>query len=438
MSDERYDAVVIGAGIAGITAARDLTDRGRSVVVLEAGDRTGGRTYNRPFAGLDLTVDLGGSWINRSLQPHMRRETQRYAISVTEDPSITGASFYTGGRRRLMPVPADEISDLERALAFLRDASRRVDTDRPLSEQPITDFDVTPDEFFTGLELPELTRELLYGMISCYSGAPCTEMSMLHIVAQVAAYGHATTGFVTALTERFVGGGAALLHAMIDRSRLEVRLGHTVARIAQDSDGVTVSTVDGQHVDARVCVLATPTNVIRHIDIVPGLDAEKQKVLAHNHVSRATKACILVRNLGGRPFATGTGTFQMISHAYQVDDERDILYAFGCKGGDDDIDLNDRAAVRAAVHQYYPDTEVLAVDHHDWNADPLFDGTYRVDRAHEALTSLAVLNRPEDRIVLAGTDVDDSVWRTWMEGALNSAIFAAGHADARLATITSD
>ena len=94
--------------------------------------------------------------------------------------------------------------------------------------------------------------------------------------------------------------------------------------------------------------------------------------------------------------------------------------------------------MQTAVRQYYPDVEVLAVDHHDWNADPLFDGTYRVDRAHEALTSLAVLNRPEDRIVLAGTDVDDSVWRTWMEGALNSAMFAADHADARLADITSD
>jgi monoamine oxidase len=313
-----------------------------------------------------------------------------------------------------------------------------VATNRPLSEQPIRDIDVTPDEFFAGLELPDLTRELLYGMISCYAGAPCSEMSMLHIVAQVAAYGHSTTGFVTALSERFVGGSVSLLDAMIDRSRLEVRLEHTVARIAQDSDGITVSTVDGQHVDARVCILATPTNVMRHIDIVPGLDPAKQRVLAHNHVSRATKPSILVRNLGGRPFALGTGTFQMISHAYQVDDDRDILYAFGCEGGDNDIDLNDRAAVQTAVRQYYPDVEVLAVDHHDWNADPLFDGTYRVDRAHEGLDSLAVLNRPEDRIVLAGTDVDDSVWRTWMEGALNSARFAADYADARLADITSD
>ncbi len=54
MSNERYDAVVIGAGIAGITVARNLSDRGRSVVVLEAADRIGGRTFNRPFSGLDV------------------------------------------------------------------------------------------------------------------------------------------------------------------------------------------------------------------------------------------------------------------------------------------------------------------------------------------------------------------------------------------------
>lgn len=432
MANERYDAVVIGAGIAGITVARNLSDRGQSVVVLEAADRIGGRTFNRPFTGLDVNVDLGGSWFNRSLQPHMKRETQRYGLTVKEDLPVTGAAFYTGGQRRLMPVPADEIGDLERALAHLRDASRRIAANRPLSEQPIRDFDVTPDEFFAGLDLPDLTRELIYGMISCYSGAPCAEVSMLHIIAQVAAYGHSTYGFVGALTERFVGGAASLLNAMIDRSRLEVRLGHRVARIEQNSDGVTAATDDGQRVDARVCVLAAPTNVLRHIDIVPGLSPEKQKVLAHNHLSRATKPSVLVRNLPGRPFALGTGTLQMIGYAYEAGDDRHILYGFGCEG-EGNLDLNDPEQVQAAIRQYFPDVEVIAVDHYDWNADPLFDGTYRVDRAGESLDTLRVLNQPEDRIVLAGTDVDDSVWRTWMEGALNSAVFATDYADARLA-----
>ena len=83
MSEIVYDTVVVGAGFAGICAARNLTDQGRSVIVLEAGDRTGGRTYARPFAGREhLTAELGGSWINRDLQPWMRAEVALSLIHI--------------------------------------------------------------------------------------------------------------------------------------------------------------------------------------------------------------------------------------------------------------------------------------------------------------------------------------------------------------------
>jgi phytoene dehydrogenase-like protein len=121
------DTVVVGAGFAGITAARDLADRGRSVVVLEAGSRIGGRTYARPFAGReDLTAELGGSWVNRRLQPGIRREIERYGITLTEDPTPENAAFITDGVLRSFPVPADE----RRSRARLGAAARCVEADR--------------------------------------------------------------------------------------------------------------------------------------------------------------------------------------------------------------------------------------------------------------------------------------------------------------------
>jgi monoamine oxidase len=57
-----HEVVVVGANFGGIVAARDLTDRGHPVVVLEGGSRIGGPTYARPFTGQErLTVELGGS-----------------------------------------------------------------------------------------------------------------------------------------------------------------------------------------------------------------------------------------------------------------------------------------------------------------------------------------------------------------------------------------
>jgi monoamine oxidase len=56
------DAVVIGGGFAGLIAARELGRRGRSVTVLEARERLGGRTWVAPFAGVD--VELGGTFVH--------------------------------------------------------------------------------------------------------------------------------------------------------------------------------------------------------------------------------------------------------------------------------------------------------------------------------------------------------------------------------------
>ena len=53
---EVYDVVVIGAGFAGLVAARDLIEAGRNVVVLEARNRPGGRTYSDTFPGTDVVV----------------------------------------------------------------------------------------------------------------------------------------------------------------------------------------------------------------------------------------------------------------------------------------------------------------------------------------------------------------------------------------------
>lgn len=427
MPDDTYDTVVIGAGTAGTRAARELTDRGLRVVLLEAADRVGGRTMARPFSGypgVDVIVDYGGSWINRSIQPFMRREIARYAIPVKDDQPATNAAFFTGGQRRLLPVPTEELGDLERALHLVRDASKRIMPNQPLSTQPIRDLDVTPDVFFAGLDLPPATRDLVLSMIGAYSGASGHNVSMLSIIAQVTNYGYSPIGFVNALTERFVGGVDGLLRAMIEGSRLEVRLQHKVSHVTQTDDTVTVRTEGGVTVDARSCVVAVPTNVIRHIEFTPGLSPAKQAGTATNHLSRATKTIMLVSDLHDRPFALGTGSFQMIAHAYDLGDGRHILYGFGGQQVGD-LDPYDRDSVERALHQYLPHVEVLAVDAYDWNADPLFDGTYRVDPAGESYDFLRAMSQPEGAIVFAGTDVDDSGWRTWMEGSFNSAQYAA-------------
>jgi len=419
-----YDAVVIGAGFAGITAARDLVDRGCSVVVLEASSRTGGRTFARPFAGHEeITAELGGSWVSRKLQPDVRREIDRYGVALSEDVMPEHAAFLTGGKLRAFPVPPQELADLERALGHLRDASKRIAPSQRLSTQPIGDLDVSVEQFIAPLGLGPATRDLFLATVAWYAGASPAEVSVFGTVAQTAGFGHSPYGFFGALTERFVGGAGRLLDRMISESRLEVRLEHHVVAVGQTENEVKVQTADGVTVRARSCVVAVPTNVMRHIAFKPSLSDTKTRLLSHNHLGRAYKPSLLVRNVPRRPFALGLGRLQSLCFGYEYDDGTCLLMGFGDENSvGQPLDLNE---VGAAVREYFPEAEVLAVDAHDWNADPLFDGTYRIDRPGEALEFIRVMNQPEGRIVFAGTDLADSVWRIWIEGAVNS-----GHAAA--------
>ena len=75
------DVVVIGGGFAGITAARDLKHRGLNVLLLEARDRLGGRTWFKEVNGFH--VELGGTWIHWT-QPFVWAEKERYGLEVQE------------------------------------------------------------------------------------------------------------------------------------------------------------------------------------------------------------------------------------------------------------------------------------------------------------------------------------------------------------------
>ena len=60
----RYDAVIVGAGLAGLSAAKELRHLNRSVLILEANDRIGGRGYVAPIGSDNTPIDYGGAWIH--------------------------------------------------------------------------------------------------------------------------------------------------------------------------------------------------------------------------------------------------------------------------------------------------------------------------------------------------------------------------------------
>lgn len=95
MSHDELDVIVVGAGLAGLTAARELGKAGHRVLVLEGRDRPGGRTFTSELA--DTEVELGGAFIHW-FQPHIFAELTRYGLTFEVPPEPTRWSYLTQGR----------------------------------------------------------------------------------------------------------------------------------------------------------------------------------------------------------------------------------------------------------------------------------------------------------------------------------------------------
>ena len=114
----------------------------------------------------------------------------------------------------------------------------------------------------------------------------------------------------------------------------------------------------------------------------------------------------------------------MVVVVIELGDNQYLLIGSGTEGIHP-LDPLSRNDAERALRRYFPEARVLECDGHDWNADPLFDGAWRADHPGTAYDFPRIMSTPEGRLFFAGADLDTSVWRIWMEGALNSGHEAA-------------
>ncbi len=273
----RTDVVIVGAGLAGLSAARRLIGAGRSVTVLEARDRVGGRTEGGLLAG--APVELGGTWLGEG-------HTQMYALvkdlGLATFPTWNDAGrllLDLGGKQsplastkgatpKLNPIA---LADLAQGLARFGRLARSVDPARPWAHPKAHELDGQTYESWVRRNLRTPTGRSYFRVLAeaIYS-ADGMDMSLLHTLFYTASNGDLETLSATdhgAQKDRVVGGSVLVAERLAQG--VDFRLGVAVARIAQDDTGVLVTARDGRTFAADRVIVAIPPTLAGRIDYQP-------------------------------------------------------------------------------------------------------------------------------------------------------------------------
>lgn len=438
------DFVIVGAGLAGLTAARALVARGRSVVVLEARDRVGGRVLNHSLGGGVIT-EVGGQYIGPTQD---RIAAMAKAVGVDTFKTYNDGSNLLGlaGKVSRYPsagLPTDPAvaSDILRVITLVDGLAKTVPVDAPWKAARADEFDgQTLKTFFdTNIQNPG-TLALTGAATRTIWGADARDLSLLYALWYVAAAGNARRAgsFARLITtaggaqeSRFVGGSQRVPIEMARRLGDRIVLSSPVRRVSQSDRGVVV-TSDKLTVKAGRAIVAIPPAVSAYIDWSPLLPTRRAQLLQRAPQGSLVKA----EAVYDRPFWRDDKlSGQMIADSGLARATFDnsppsgtpgIL--FGFIGGTEARNWNDmspsarRDAFLKELSQYFGPKALTPKDYveKNWSDEEWTRGCPVAYLPPGVLSDFGTaIREPVGRIHWAGTETA-TYWNGYMDGAVSS------------------
>ncbi|KWR75056.1 amine oxidase [Cupriavidus sp. IDO] len=436
-SEDVLDIAIIGAGLAGLTAARDLRQAGcESFVVLEARNRVGGRTLNYEV-GSGHVSEVGGQWIGpgQTAVADLARE-----LDVGTFPTYyKGNTVVLGGDGRLEADLKGTFGSDEAIGARLSELSRNVPAGSPWKSAKVAELDkLSVGDWLARQQVKPEDRSGWNASIGLSGGVMPAKMGMLHFLSMInsAACDYMQLDSIkhSAQETRFIGGSQVLSIRMAQALGKKVRLSCPVRRIANwDREVVTLQTDQGA-VRARQVIIAMHPALCHQVQFDPPLP-EKRAALqrawpAH---SPARKTAMVYT----RPFWRDKG---LNGHIFQVDGP--IIWAFDNSPPGGEIGVinafisnaqvpSDHQAARRFLSEIYArafGSEALSpvsYHDHDWGrADPWTLTCVSAIPPGFWSTHGEALRPSCGKLIWSGTETAE-IWAGYMDGAVRSGHQAA-------------
>ncbi|EJP66826.1 Amine oxidase [Beauveria bassiana ARSEF 2860] len=445
-----HDVIVIGAGYAGLIAARDLATQGKTTLLLEARDRLGGRTWNATINGFNY--EMGGTWIHWHM-PHIYREVSYYGLHndfiVTQNPGSKEDYFTatTGTRQRNMShdEEADIAGRVLRIFCNLDGHDLKHSWKYPFGTGQSPDLMAQWDQRSCKDRLDEIRDQLsaeelsvLESQLLQMGGSSLDKIGLLGVLLWWSLGSHTPTGLNDiGLHTRLQSGQSELHRRIFEHAKatenLSYRFQTPIRRIEDGSDVVTVTSRDGQTYKAKSVICTIPLNVLSSVDFSPPLPADKLAAIQHKSVNRCNKVHI---DLNGPDYLSwsslGTPGKGLVSafgdHLTNANNSHLV-----CFGPDPDtplgLSLDNVESIKSAVIHLLPEDKqqeviINRIVSHDWNNDEFSNGTWCFMEPEATTNHLSALQRPHGSILFASADWSDG-WRGWIDGAVQSGTQAA-------------
>jgi monoamine oxidase len=440
---ERVDVVVVGAGLAGLIAARDLLAANVSVLVLEARNRVGGRLLNHTLANGSV-VELGGQWVG---------PTQDRVLALAEDLGLGLFPTYIGGEHFLavdgsveryggedFHLPGEAPADVTETWEQLQEMAEEVPLDEPWGAAKASTWDAhTLESWLIANAKTEIGLGYWRTMVPALFSADTAEMSLLHFLFYCRSGGTLDRLVAThggAQESRLEGGSQQLALRLADRLGDVVRLGSPVGAIRQDERGVEVAH-DGGIVAAGQAIVALPPTLagrIRYSPVLPPLRDQLTQQVPMGYV-------IKVHVAYPEPFWRVEG---LSGSVFSLDDEVSIIFdnsppdlrcgvLLGFLEGrharrSGKLAPEERMELVLSVLARFFGSRVADPEEYvekDWAAEEWSRGCYGGRFGTGVWTGYGqALREPVGRVHWAGTETSE-VWNGYMDGAVRSGERAA-------------